>query len=269
MRNVIGLCICLCVVALVVGILIGGSLEATVVPNNNQITMEVMPYGDVNVTTHPGDTIGWRASGQKKLPTINFLGNGVTPCTGANNPCTISSNPGNGIYLYDCTGNASCPDPGVGPITTSGPLTLFGEFIEKFNGVVRHIARVLGFFEASRFRTQTASATSGGSGEAPKPGVTQRPANRTSGEVACSSSNQTVAPTISVSPNGSILWASPNDFTITIIGATICNEDLSTQRIWQLCTLKNVASGQTYQYTATENACSAQHESAQAQITIQ
>ena len=86
MRNVIGLCICLCVVALVVGILIGGSLEATVVPNNNQITMEVMPYGEVNVTTQPGDTSSGQLPADPNLPTINFLGNGVTPCTEGKQP---------------------------------------------------------------------------------------------------------------------------------------------------------------------------------------
>ena len=185
-----------------------------------------MPYGDVNVIGSPGDKIEWRTPGSSNLPAINFLG--ATPCGPISNPCTIKSNIGNGIYLYGCSGNASCPDPGVGPISTTAPLTLFGKFLKVFDAVVVDIAHSLDFFEASGFR-MVLSSTNGSSNEAAKPAVA-RPAYRTSAEITCSG-NTTIAPTVQVNSNGSILWASSNDnFTIAIVAdKPICRESFNSE----------------------------------------
>ena len=264
-----GGCLCLCLVALVVGILIGGSLEAPV-PHNNQIHMQVLPWGKVDVMTQPGDIIDWTTFGDPSPPTIKF---DEVPCDSTGiNPCTIMQGVGPGIYTYSCTGSASCPDPGVGPITTTGPNpTRFGEFLEKFNTLVLHIARFLDFDEASGFRTEIKSPAT--------PSASQRATGQTSGSthpqgslalstsqplrISCSDTNgPTIAPPVTGSQGQTIYWYASQNFTLTFDPGT-CNETAPEKPSpVQQCTLK--ASGH---YTAKEDTCST--SSASQTITVQ
>ena len=60
-------CLCLCLVALVVGILIGGSSGSYGPLTTTRSTMQVLPWGEVDVMTQPGDIIDWTTFGESEV----------------------------------------------------------------------------------------------------------------------------------------------------------------------------------------------------------
>ncbi|HEY4010957.1 MAG TPA: hypothetical protein VGM11_12460 [Acidobacteriaceae bacterium] len=255
MRKSIGSHLGLSLVAFAIGIVIGGSIEAAI--HHNTIQLKVMPYGDVNVAPKVGDVIDWTPFDKSQTLNVQFT-HEEKPCSlTTDNTCTITSQAGPGVYLYDCSGGAACPDPGIGPITTTNRSSLVVRLLEMFNSFVLTIDHFFGFTDDSAHRTQSVPTASG----SPQAMHASAPA-----EIYCSN-NTTMAPAVSGAPNGTIYWTSPHPFTLTM-DAAICKEKASDPNVVQQCTLTNVTAGQVSHYTALEQSCSNQPSASQT-ITVQ
>jgi hypothetical protein len=250
-------CIALCLVSLAVGILIGGSIEAA--NHHNQVHLMVMPWGDVNVSPDVGDVIDWMPFDQSKTLTINFNHNNPPCDLTSNNICAIKSSIGPGVYLYDCSGTASCPDPGVGP----GSSTSYVGHL--FDRLMVRTARVFGYSPIQSHRAKVATVRTG-SEAAPGPPAAGGGASARGipNDVYCESST-TKAPDVSGSLGQTIYWTSSQPFTLAM-SAPICKEDTSKPNIVQQCTLQ-AGGAPPYTYTALETSCSAQPSGA-ANITV-
>ncbi len=271
----------LCLVSLLVGILVGGAIEAA--NHRNYIHLTVMPWGDVNVSPEVGDMIDWTPYGQKTL-TIKFDQDSSTLCDlTSNNICRVKPSVGPGVYLYECTGTANCPDPGVGPGSSTGAVRSIQLLLQLFDRIVVRIARFFGFSPIEDHRAKVAALHLGAETAAGAPAATGAAAVgaiASQGLQALSSramvygvkcdnssgSNVTVAPPVTGSLNKTIYWTSPEPFTLTMNGAVCQEAGISTPSIAQQCTLQSAGASPTY--TATESSCSATPSAAQP-ITIQ
>jgi hypothetical protein len=264
----------LCLGALVLGIFIGGGIEAAAHHKNN-IHLKVMPWGEVNISPEIGDTIDWTPFDAKPL-TVQF--SGQQPCHLTNdNLCTIESTIGPGVYLYQCVGSAGsakCPDPGVGPASTTNPTggRIFGKLLEMFDGFMSGIDRFLGFAQTQIHSGDEARVeTSGGTSASMSAFTKETPAvsRQVPAQVSCDNQNHiTLAPPVSGKLGGDpIYWTSDQPFSLAM-SASICKENTSTPGIVQQCTLTNATPGGPYTYTATQTSCSAQPSAAQ-NVTVQ
>jgi hypothetical protein len=271
-----GKCIALCLCFLLVGILIGGCIEAAS-PRPNHIHMSVMSYGEVNVSPEVGDIIDWSPYDTSQSLTIHFSDFLGAPCDEKTVSTTCTFNTNNGVYIfpYTCDGQANCPDPGVGPpgrqtFFFSGKPGAFSNFVSKlvklFDRFVLKIDHLLvlaptpdyakGSPPPSAQNPQTAA------GQAPtNPGsLPAQPIARVGPYgVKCDSGNNTVVqePTISAKSGDMIIWVSGDHMFSLAMQNPICQESTSTPGISQQCTLTNVISGKKYSYKATANSCTA------------
>lgn len=255
-----------CLVSLIVGIFVGGAIEAA--NHRNYIHLTVMPWGDVNVSPEVGDMIDWLPYGQNKTSmTIKFNEDISNLCNlTSDNICHVLPSVEPGVYLYECTGSATCPDPGVGPGSSTGEagtLQQLFQFVKRqFDRVVVRIARFFGFSPIEDHRAKMAAV-------ATPAAVGALSSRATVNGVSCdrsSGTGVTIAPPVTGSLNKPIYWTSPQPFTLTMNGAVCQENGISTPSIYQKCTLQSAGASPTY--TATESSCSATPSTAQP-ITIQ
>jgi hypothetical protein len=251
-------CIALCFCFLLIGIVIGGCLEAIL--RHNHILLTVMKDGEINLSPAVGDVVDWIAYDQGKMPAIQFAPLG-SPCKGgiSNNRCIISSVDSTDLLPYTCGAQTPC-DPGVGPAcTTCGGksgffwdlMRLFDVFVLKIDSLFATIPSGLPPTSASSPQIGAVSASPSTTPHAPRASAIDR------GYVTCAGAGQTtVTPQSITASNTDIIdWQSKNPFVITPATA-ICSTDVTKPSKEQACTLQNVNSGLTYTYTATAGACS-------------
>ena len=258
----------LCLGSLIVGIVIGGSIEAAI--RHNRIHLIVMPYGEINVSPETGDVIDWVPYDQSKTLAIKFSHNQPCDLT-SNNVCTIQPSIGPGVFLYSCAGSASCPDPGVGPASTTNPGGRTGKFPGMFDSLMLGIDHLFGFNQTQSHGENVAhSEGSGGAlgsiSVSASPQAMQALSARAPVEVYCDN-HTTKAPPVSGKLGETIYWASDQPFTLTM-SASICKESTSSPGVVQQCTLTNATPGASYTYTALELSCSAQASTPQ-NVTVQ
>jgi plastocyanin len=269
-----GKCMALCLCFLLVGILIGGCIEAAS-PRPNHIHMQVMSYGEVNVTPEVGDIIDWTPHDTSQSLTIHFSQFLGAPCDEGNdsNTCTFNTLKGAYIFPYTCNGQANCPDPGVGP---PGRQTFFG--FRKPGAFSNFVSKLVKFFDRFVLKIDhllvlaptpvyakgspplSAQNPHTAAGQAPtNPGsLPAQPIARVGPYgVTCDGGNNTVVEqqTISAKSGDMIIWVSSNHTFSLAMQNPICQQSTSTADISQQCTLTNVISGNTYSYTATANSC--------------
>lgn len=248
-----------CLVTLIIGIVIGGTIDARI--HHNKVHLQVSPLGGLNVSPEVGDVIDWKSFGNAKGVTIHFEGQKV-PCNLTNdNKCKIESSAvSDGFYLYTCNSGYGCSDPGVGPITTTGPGSLFG-IVEAFKSFLLSIKQF--FFSETNSRSTVSTGVAGSpgiTGQGPKalppPGPYQ---------IDCTNGSTNTPPDALGSLGKTIDWGGPQKFKLTMTNVT-CTQSTSASNYAQHCTLASVGPPTPYTYTATVDGCS---ESASAPIVIQ
>jgi hypothetical protein len=249
-----GTCVVICLISVVIGVVVGGCIVAAA-PQPNHIFMKVMPYGDVNVAPEPGDIVEWSAYDGDPSQTLSINFQHDSPCTEANgsDSCTLQPDTDAGIFLYSCAGQATCPDPGVGPHCKGCPggqvkrptlvKKLVKKLVQTFEDVVLYIDRALGFITTEVHPSVLPEASL-----APAT-VRQVPA-----QVYCNNGVTAVdPPNVGQSAGQSIYWVGKTAFTLDIPQA-VCSGDTSTPSTLQQCKVVSAASPVTA-YHATINSC--------------
>jgi hypothetical protein len=161
-RKSMALCIC----SLLIGILIGLSIDLRFRPNHIRIWVDDIQ--ELSIAPQEGDIIEWLGHVNND-DHIKITFHGGSPCAGNPtdaNPCTIDDIKGLSTFLYDCKSSTVptyvCNDPGVGPkSTTGGRLQITGflrNLVELFRSLLFDLRQV--FHVSSRQGNQTAQETS-------------------------------------------------------------------------------------------------------------
>ena len=262
-----GKCLVLCLCIFLIGILIGGCIDAAC-PRPNHIHMTVTSYGKVNVSPIDGDIIDWVPYDTTQTLTIQFDPFYGIPCDPGGDPNVCHYNPSQSASIapYNCIGQATCPDPGVGPPGDSGSIiqkglftSFAGKVAKSFDNFALTIDRFLGFAPTpAGLKPSPAPA-----GQNPTAGQANGAASRSASIVGpdgvkCNDGTTVVqTPSLSANPGDTIVWlsgTSTGKFTVAL--PAICTASTSTPALVQQCTLlANVGAG-TYNYTATTQGCS-------------
>lgn len=271
--------------SLVLGILIGISIDAEFRPNHIQFW--VNPINNLSLVFRPGDTVEWRQQSNNDLMNITFYGPG--PCVGGNaNPCTIGNIPDSTIYTYSCAGavdpNFTCNDPQGGPKSVTqlgGESPGFG--VKIFDLVRNILARFRELFAHSSHTgtlrvtqntpgaTQTI-ATSTATGPTTTVNNPSETANLTATQggigvtVYCDTTKNitdVIDPQQSKTPNVALVasvgqqiyWTTPSTagFTITMNDPSTCKENVSTFGPNSICTVAKAGTFKAIAPTCPEN----------------
>jgi hypothetical protein len=186
----------------------------------------VEKYGLANLVAHKNDTIHLiQPDGKPGSLQMNFP-SGVAPCVegDGNNTCTI--NTATGPYFFSCSSadGYSCPDPGIDPSPSGGPVLPLGAppFPRMVKLDFRHLFGAPISFNASAPGGLAGSGISNGGG-----GTTKKAAATTNGPIVTVLCNPKTSVTVvdPVNPPGSpdqinastgqtITWVAPEDFTL-------------------------------------------------------
>ena len=253
--------------ALVVGVLIGGCLDAAV-PRPNHIHLTVMPYQEVNLSPQLNDVIDWVPFDRTKKLTIHFSDYLGAPCKEGNlqNTCTFNDS-GVGVFPYNCDEDALCPDPGLGPRSKTGgganrlkmkvldAITYLFRKIDFFLGVLPEPAAVL-------------PGEAGGAPTTPPPAPSEATAPRV--QVKCDNSQSTAVNPVNIvaKSNQSIYWIGSSPFTLSL-DQSKCQGNTSTPSPVQQCKLIGGTAGQAFSYSITDTSCTTQPTITTSQITPQ
>jgi hypothetical protein len=266
-------CLALCLCFLLLGVLIGISIDTEFRPNH--VRFWVNAGQDLSLRFLPGDTIEWYqlTSGDPIPVTITFPGS--MPCVdGKTNPCIVDKIPEKATYYYTCTAadGTNCNDPQGGPISATQGLegpgfftrifdliqNIFFSFTHIFShppkpgtpGAMQNSASSVATGQAKIVTANASSPTYRNiyaelSCNLPgkPPGVTQ---------VSVAGQNDDLPIHASVSQN--ILWqtSSADGFTITMPDPSTCTQNVSTFGPNTKCTVAKAGS-----YTATAPPCTA------------
>lgn len=265
-RKPVGLCLCF----LILGVLIGISIDAEFRPNH--ILFWVNPVQDLSLRFVPGDTIEWYQVGTGEPVGISFWGG--SPCVGGSNPCTIKNIPDTATYYYTCTASdgTTCNDPQGGPISSTQRLEATG-FFTKISDLIRNIfaplTHILGHSPrpGSPEATQKMASTAA-TGQAKIAVANAIPSATYStihAEASCDASGGTHVTVagqheddpIQASVGQKILWGTTatGDLTIHPADASTCSPFSSPAKNQYLCTV--AAKSGKWNYTATALPCTA------------
>jgi hypothetical protein len=279
----VGLCLCF----LILGVLIGISIDAEFRPNH--IRFWVNDLNNLSFIPHQGDTIEWFRLSTATPMKITFWG--PSPCVGAFNPCTIGNIPKSTIYTYSCMAQEdptfTCNDPQGGPMSSTQSLNATGTgpeatgFFTKISDLIKNIFASLTHILSHSPQPATPSTTQNIAGDiatdqakigkTPSEEATTRttlpgiqatvycdanPNPNTTHVIAPQQSGTPDAP-IQASANQKIQWTTPSTagFIITMADKTTCNPNVSTLGPNGICTVAKPGS-----YTATVPSCSATPE---------
>jgi len=136
-------CFILCICFLVLGVLIGISIDAKFRPNH--LRFWVTQVHEIAFATVPGDKIEWKDLKTKKPVKINF--SDADPCRdGIHDPCKIMDVPEKATYYYTCEPNCNDPQGGPGSVT---------QFTDRISDLIENIDALV--IQAFRVQHQTTS----------------------------------------------------------------------------------------------------------------
>jgi hypothetical protein len=239
--------------SLVLGILIGISIDVAIRPNHIQFW--VNPVQKLSVRLQPGDKVEWLKQDGTPMG-ISFWGG--SPCVGARtNPCTVGNIPDTATYLYTCkiTQNGTsfvCLDPQGGPRSgttgRSGP-DFAVRLLDLIDRSVALISQLFGH-----------SLRPGAPGPMPPPERVKTSAVSlpTQAEVYCDSGvTHVIVPNgspddpIVASVNQQILWGTSGEGLTITPGASTCSQFSTPAKDQAQCTVGQSPSS----YTATVQGC--------------
>jgi hypothetical protein len=218
--------------------------------------------------------IDWSAYGQKIPPTITYSEFTGSPCRDKNPGSTcVYDDAGNGIYIYKCSGSATC-DPGMGPGSgTKGGGGTGAIFIPVLNtlaslleSVTFTIDKSLGLLPELRKKatppatpTQTGAVVASPALTLPLAQTVSLPADvgNPDGQVGCIGNETKVSNQSITKPVGqSISWVGSTPFAITVDQSICKSDNLSTPATVQSCMVMKPAPATTY--TITDASCTVQ-----------